>query len=279
MNACIRRHRRAALMMALAAAATSLPPAAIVAQQDSAEWLEQCREGSWRENRARFCEIRELTLRPPGRALDVDGRKNGGIAIHAWDGDSVLLRALIQTSAGSERIARELASEIRIVQDGARIYAEGPALERDDSWSVSYEIHVPRRFDLTLETRNGPISVRGVTGSMQLRAQNGPIVLRGLGGDVRARTQNGPLAITLEGTQWQGTGLDAETTTGPVVLTVPEKYSARLETGTRNGPTSIDFPLTIQGRFDPRRISVDLGSGGPPVRAVTVNGPVTLRRP
>jgi DUF4097 and DUF4098 domain-containing protein YvlB len=101
--------------------------------------------------------------------------------------------------------------------------------------------------------------------------------LDGVAGDVRARTVNGPLVVTLEGERWEGPGLDSETENGPVVLTLPARYSAHLETGTVNGPMSIDIPVTLQGRIDFHRISTDIGSGGATVRAVTTNGPVTVR--
>ena len=32
-------------------------------------------------------------------------------------------------------------------------------------------------------------------------------------------------------------------------MSVPENYSAHLETGTVNGHLSIDFPVTVQGRI------------------------------
>jgi DUF4097 and DUF4098 domain-containing protein YvlB len=81
----------------------------------------------------------------------------------------------------------------------------------------------------------------------------------------------------LKGTKWQGAGLDLQTTNGPVNLSIPEGYNAHLETGTVNGPMRFDFPVTVQGRID-RRLSLDIGSGGPTIRVVTTNGPVIVRR-
>jgi len=100
-----------------------------------------------------------------------------------------------------------------------------------------------------------------------------------VGGDVHARTTNGPLDIDLTGARWEGTGLDAETTNGPVNLAIPESYSAQLEFGTVNGPMTVGFPLTvtIEGRVG-RRIVTKLGAGGAPIRVVTTNGPVEIRR-
>jgi hypothetical protein len=116
---------------------------------------------------------------------------------------------------------------------------------------------------------------------MELSAQNGPITLSGVGGDVHASTQNGPLHVRLTGVRWNGAGLNAETRNGPVQLAIPEDYNARLETGTVNGPMQSDFPLTVTlgGRESWRRLATTLGSGGPLVRVVTTNGPVTLKRP
>ncbi len=62
---------------------------------------------------------------------------------------------------------------------------------------------------------------------------------------------------------------------------MPENYSAHLETGTVNGNVSVNIPmnvaLTDRGRM-PKDITVDLGSGGPTVRAMTTNGGVRIGR-
>ena len=242
------------------------------------DWMDDCQESRGRGDRERYCELRETTMRATGRLLGVDARDNGGIIVRAWDGDEILIHARIQAQAESEEDARDLAKAIRVVAADDRIRADGPSTGRRESWSVTYEVHVPRRYDLNLETHNGPISVEGVTGRLEAEAVNGPMSLVNIGGDVRARTTNGPLTIRLDGTKWNGTGLDAETTNGPVTLSIPSDYSAHLETGTVNGPMSIDFPVTLQGRITRRMITTDLGSGGPTVRAVTTNGPVTVRR-
>ena len=88
-----------------------------------------------------------------------------------------------------------------------------------------------------------------------------------------------PLEVALGGHTWNGEGLDAETVNGPLERTIPADYSARLETGTENGPMNVNFPITmtVQGRLN-RRLSTVLGSGGPTVRAVTTNGPVEINR-
>lgn len=270
-----------ALLVLAGLAAT--PGSAQRDDRDDEDWLQDCRRDDygWRrhDRRYRYCEMRETGIHAPGGTLRVDPGRNGGVNIRAWDRDSIDIVVKIQVNAGSPDDAERLARDIRIVTTGGAIRAEGPARLDDEGWSVSFDIQAPRRSDLDLATENGPLSVRGVTGTMSLSAHNGPVALHGVAGDVHARVHNGPLTVYLAGNRWEGTGLDAETVNGPVVLAIPENYSARLETGTVNGPMSVDFPMTvtIQGRLN-HRLNTTLGSGGAPVRVVTTNGPLVIRR-
>ena len=142
---------------------------------------------------------------------------------------------------------------------------------------MSYDVWTPRNTDLHLSTHNGGIAVADIEGRLDMTAVNGGIKLEGIAGDVHGETTNGPLNVTLDGDRWRGEGLDLRTTNGPVNVDIPDAYSARLETGTVNGGMRIDFPVTLQGTIG-RHISTQLGDGGAPIRAVTTNGPVTIRR-
>ncbi|HEY6225350.1 MAG TPA: hypothetical protein VIW26_16325 [Gemmatimonadales bacterium] len=265
--------RSALSTVLLLAAATAL-----AAQEDPEEWLAQCRH-SWRrwDDRARVCVVRETGFRPAGGTLSVDPSENGGVSIYGWDRDSIAVVARIEGQAGTESDAQAIVDAVRIEAGGRHITARGPDTERRKSWAVTFDVYVPRHTDLSLSTENGPLSVEEVTGAMQLRAINGPVTLRAVGGDVTARVQNGPLSVELAGARWDGAGLDAEAQNGPVSLGIPEGYNARLETGTVNGPMNLAFPLTvtIQGHMT-NRIHTTLGDGGPPVRVVTTNGPLTI---
>ena len=261
-----------------------LSPALLLAQQDDretdAEWLEKCREGrSWgNDERGRACEVRSVPVRLSGRSLSVDGRQNGGVRVFGWDRDQVQVMARMQAHDRTDAEARELLSRIRIVADERGVRAEGPSTDRDyGGWSVSYYVNVPRRFDLDLTAHNGGLSVAGVSGKLALDTHNGSVALLDVGGDVRAHTQNGSLNVQLNGTQWDGAGLDAETRNGSVRLSVPERYAAQLETGTVNGSIRTDIPVTVSGNIS-RQLRIPLGGGGRTVRAVTTNGSVSITR-
>lgn len=264
-------------LCAAALAALALPCRPAAAQdEDLGDWARNCERWNRSSDRENFCQEREERIAVP-RLLRVDGHENGAVSVRGWDRDEVLVRERIQAWGPSRDDARRIAGAVRVHTAGGEIYSEGPDNGRGRGYAVSYIIYVPRRMDLRVNTSNGPLAVYGVTGRMDLRAHNGPVELSALGGDVRARAENGPLAVHLTGSRWNGEGLDAETTNGPVDLSVPDGYRATLTTGTVNGPMNVDMPLTVQGRF-PRQFTTQLGGGGAPVRVVTTNGPFVIHR-
>lgn len=260
-------------LIALAAVASPL-----AAQPSNEEWMRNCEREQTRNGRVVHCEVRESRI--PARGPVRVETENSPVAVRAWEGTDVLVRARIQTRAATEAEARELARQVRIDTEGA-IGATGPRTNGNRNWSVAYEIMVPARSDLDLRTENGPVSVERVSGTIQVRAENGPLDLRELGGTVNARAENGPVTITLAGRRWNGSGLDVETVNGPVTVRMPQGYAARLEASTVNGP--ISAPGTIQRpeggrRWTPGgRVSTDLNGGGPTIRVATTNGPLSVR--
>lgn len=266
---------RIALVLAVLAAPlfaqeTTLP------QSRADRFVRDCEERWGDRDRERFCEVRDLTLRPPASRLLVDGRQNGSVRLHGWDRNEVRVRALVQAWGDSRADAEALAKEIRIETDGDRVRSSGPSYRRRTGWAVTYEVWVPRKTSVDAGTHNGGITAEGIEGQLRLDAVNGGIALRDVSGDVRAETTNGGVSAILAGTTWRGTGLDLVTTNGSVTLEIPRGYNAELETGTVNGGMNIDFPITVQGTIG-RRLTTRLGTGGPRLRAITTNGGVRIR--
>ena len=249
---------------------------AVFAQRDKDRSL-ACREGNWYNDRlVSNCEIREQTL-SPGGPIDIDGRQNGGVSVKGWDQGQVLVRARVQTGAPNADEAASLARQIKVEVNGGKIFASGPENRKDYHWDVSYEVFVPRHSDVSIETQNGGIAIAEVNGKIEFTAVNGGVVLKRVGGAVRGSTTNGGLVVELSGDRWDGEALDVSTTNGGVIMSVPENYSANLQTGTVNGSVNVDFPVAVQGRVT-KQIAVNLGSGGALVKAMTTNGGVHLKR-
>src|SRR5256714_5011464 len=135
--------KRIALLLILIGAVS----AQSFAQKDGKDTLD-CRE--WQSGtRAVHCEIKEQTLPASGGLIKVDGRQNGGVAIKGWERNEVLVRARVQTTAPSQAEADALAGQIVINTSGANIFASGPDIRQDYSWSVSFEVFVPTLSVLT----------------------------------------------------------------------------------------------------------------------------------
>jgi DUF4097 and DUF4098 domain-containing protein YvlB len=234
-----------------------------------------CNDG-WNRDGASRCEVREETI-PGVNPLDIDAGRNGGIRVRGWDRGDVLVRARIVASAETDAEARRLVSAVRVETAGGHIRPDGPESDHNEHWSVSFDIQVPRTAFLTLNTQNGGISIDGFSGSAELHARNGGVSLKNVGGTIHGGTTNGGLDVDLNGDHWDGGGLDVETHNGGVRISMPENYSAELETGTINGRVNIDFPVTVQGTFG-RHLTTTLGAGGAKVRAITTNGGVIIRR-
>lgn len=263
------------LLIAIVAVGASVSQA-----QKRSEASMRCRDDDGDNRYARHCEIKEQTL-PAIGAITVDGKTNGGIAIKGWDRHEILVRAKVETRAPSQAEADSLAQQVRIETAALNIHAMGPESRDNYQWHVSYEILVPRRSDLSLKAHNGGISIVDVNGRIDFRTTNGGVSLSRVGGAVTGNTTNGGVHVELSGMRWEGETLNVRTTNGGVNLVMPENYSAHLETGTTNGNVKSDFPLNVplteRGRM-PKDISVDLGGGGPTIRATTTNGGVHLSR-
>jgi hypothetical protein len=238
------------------------------------EW---CRDVERQNRRQTSCDVREESLARIA-SLDVDTGGNGSVHVRGTSGSNTRVRLRIVGYAESEPEARELVLGVRVSTDGGRIRPTGPRGRDGQWWSVSVDIETPRELPMTLTTRNGAIAIEDAAGRTRFDTTNGAISLSDVSGDVRGTTVNGAVHVELEGTRWQGDGLDVSTTNGRVFVLLPPDYNAELHTETSNGGIAIDFPITVHGRLTglPRRLDATLGSGGPPLRVQTVNGGVSI---
>jgi DUF4097 and DUF4098 domain-containing protein YvlB len=200
--------------------------------------------------------------------------------------------------------AAEDASALRNVDvrlSGDELSASGNG---EHDWTVVFYITTPRGADLTVDTSNGPVSLRDVDGDLKLHtrngpltlhnvsghvdadAQNGPIGLRGGSGTISVRAQNGPLTVNLDGASFNGT-LEASTKNGPLSVRIPRGYaSGVLVEALGHGPVSCHAEGCREARAKMRNDDDDdwnqprsfsFGSGPQNVKVSTVNGPVTIR--
>jgi hypothetical protein len=264
--------------IAVAVMFLSAVAAPLAAQQQARAASGGCANESWGDDRQGFCEVREYTIPATGATLTVDASPNGGIVVEGSPRRDIVVQAKVVATADTEDEARAIAGRVQVVATATRVDADGPRnLDRHGRWHVSYRLAVPTNTPLSLKSTNGGISVDAVNSTVDLSTTNGGVKLSRMAGDIEGRTTNGGIEVDLEGSAWDGNGLDLQTTNGGVRLMVPAQYNAHLETGTTNGSVKIDFPVMVDGTRR-RSFVTDLGSGGATLRVRTSNGGVKISK-
>lgn len=269
--------RPAPALFALVAATTAAVPAAVRAQDDG------------RTERNVFTWSGQV---PAGRWLYVRN-VNGPIRVERASGAQVEVTADRTTRRGDPRSVR---FEARRAADGQGMVVcaiwNDRSCDQDgyhggnngwwgdgrrDEVSVAFTVRVPAGVRVDVNTVNGGLEIRGASSEVVARTTNGPVRAESTGGPVLAHTTNGPVFARMTSVG-DARDLDFGTTNGSVVVEMPDDLGAEVTMATTNGRVSTEFPATVQGRIDPRRLTVTLGDGSRRVRLRTTNGNVELRR-
>lgn len=222
-------------------------------------------------------------------SLKLHAAQNGGIYVTGGSGYSIKACK-----------AAELESTLRDMHINVGASDVTATVPDDGNWVIYFLVTVPRSVTADLESNNGPISLRDVSGSITARAtngpisvrnssgtmdlstQNGPISLAGGSGEVKLNAQNGPISVKLDDTIWNG-NLDARTQNGPLSVKLPRNFrSGTLIESAGHGPMSCHAEACNGARRswdddDERPRKIAFGSGPTVVHMTTVNGPVSVK--
>ena len=63
-------------------------------------------------------------------------------------------------------------------------------------------------------------------------------------------------------------------------MSMPAAYNAHFETATVNGHLNANFDMTVHGNLTElsKKMSTDIGAGGPTIHVETINGGVNVKR-
>ncbi|MFQ5551691.1 MAG: DUF4097 domain-containing protein [Gemmatimonadales bacterium] len=148
---------------------------------------------------------------------------------------------------------------------------------RDFDVEVEFTVRVPAGIMFVGRTVNGDIDIRDLVGDAVGVTVNGDVDVVAAG-TVEAHAVNGSIDAEMGSTDWTGE-LSFETVNGGIRLRVRDRFAAQIEASTVNGGFESDFPVTVRGRFGPRRISGEIGEGGQGMlRFRTVNGSISILR-
>ncbi|MDX1660457.1 MAG: DUF4097 family beta strand repeat-containing protein [Gemmatimonadota bacterium] len=221
-----------------------------------------------------------------GETVSVKGI-NGEVEARPTTGRTLRVEAQMRSKRGS---VRDLDVDVRQTSGGITICGVYPledggtknACDRGRSGdmrngtSIDFVVHVPPGVDFEGRTVNGGIETGDLDGNVSVSTVNGGIEVAGTG-TVQAKTVNGAIEAETGAASWDG-DLEFKTVNGSITVTLPANANARVEAKTVNGGLDTDFPLTIQGRWGPRRMEGTIGQGGGTLELETVNGAIRLRR-
>lgn len=133
-----------------------------------------------------------------GKKLVIDLKTGGSVEIRGWDQDEVSIQA---DRNGDDLQNYEV--EISEVSEGVRIHSHhvGPN-RRTYSSNLELKIKVPRRFDVSIETMGGGVTIEGVEGEFTGKTMGGALNLSNVKGTARLTTMGGN--ITLKSSELDG---------------------------------------------------------------------------
>lgn len=149
---------------------------------------------------------------------------------------------------------------------------------RNNDVSVEFRVLVPRGVKVGVHTINGDITVDGVTADLEAGTINGEVDIANAQSRVNASNVNGGVRARFNRLEGDAR-MEFTTVNGSVMVEMPSDGGADIDLQTVMGTINTNFEITLQGRFDPKRIRTHVGKpGGPRLKLETVMGSVELRR-
>ena len=241
-------------------------------ERDAFRWTGQIPAGRWITVRNLNGEIR---VEPStGNQVEVTATKS-------WRrGDPADVRIEVNKYGPGEQdvvICALWSEESYCDEDGYRHRNTGRN-RRDNDVSVEFRVRVPRGVKIGASSVNGSVTVDGATSEVKVGTVNGSVEATSTGGPVEASTVNGSVFARM-GRLTGSEDLNYSTVNGSIQVEFDgELTDADVEMSTVTGRFEINFPITIQGRLNPRHLRTRLGNGGRRIKLTTVNGNVELRK-
>ena len=153
---------------------------------------------------------------------------------------------------------------------------DGRMNTEDTKAEADFEVRVPSGVLFVGKNMNGNVTARGLVADAEASTVNGNVSVTTQGW-AEASTVNGSIKVTAGRADWQGSA-HFSTVNGSIELTLPEGFNAVVEASTVNGDFYSDFPLTVRGKFGPRKITGTIGDGGRKLKLETVNGSIRINK-
>jgi len=269
--------------------------------------------GSGTAHSAEGGEVRRVSERlipfPPGGEVHIED-KNGRLTVEGWPRREVRIQITrvvrAEDNTKVEALMKDLQTDVEVRKGRIDIVSRFPKRRESigiwdilgrkvASLQIHYYVQVPSQTDVALQTSNGEVRARGLSGGLEAKTTNGDmrvgnvkgtvrvettngeIELTGVSGEASAHTTNGGVSAELRMVPPKG-DVELETTNGNVTAYFPADLKATLEATTTNGRVSIAFPVTREGVGSSKSIRGTIHGGGAKISLATTNGNVEVRK-
>src|SRR5947207_6144380 len=187
--------------------------------------------------------------------------------------------------------------EIKVVEsdDGITICAVYPTpprarqentCEPGESWHsstdnndvvVDFDVQVPAGVIFNGQTVNGEMSAEGLKADVRASTVNGSVRVSTTG-LAEASTVNGSVYAQMGRSDWTDE-IEFSTVNGRVTLVLPDgELNTDIRASTVNEEIESDYPVTVSGRFGPRKMRGTIGTGGRTLSLSSVTGDILLKK-
>lgn len=225
-----------------------------------------------------------------GKRLEVKGVNGDVRAVAASGAEAVVTAAKRARRSDPDEVKIEVVEHAGGVTICA-VYPTPPRARREnvceagDEWhsntedndvTVHFDVQVPAGVEFHGRTVNGEMSAEGMRADAKASTVNGSVRVTTTG-VAEASTVNGSVYVEMGRADWPDE-LDFSTVNGKITLILPAKLDTEVRASTVNGDMESDFPMTVSGRFGPRRWRGTIGTGGRSLNLSTVNGEIRLKK-
>ena len=136
-------------------------------------------------------EIHQEFQVQPGKKLNIDLKTGGKIRIEGWNKSAVSVDALID---GPDRDQCDV--QVKQTEQGIDIRSRYIGRDKHYETDGSFEIRVPSRFNIEIESMGGGVTIRNVEGEFEGSTMGGGLDLSGLKGKISLSTMGGRINLT-----------------------------------------------------------------------------------
>ncbi|HYJ85841.1 MAG TPA: hypothetical protein VEW46_07295 [Pyrinomonadaceae bacterium] len=236
---------------------------------------------------------------PYGGTLTLVGAPAGSITIEAWSNSEVDITAEVQLKADTEQDLDRLALVNNVVVDDepnhVRIFTTGthdksfmkqvkkfPKTLLGLPWKVDYRIRVPVATDLDVNAGRGPITIKGIEGTIQLSAAESETNLNLSGGTVNATIALGKVTLVIPVKSWRRGGVNIRVAVGEVNVELPPGFAADLDGEILRSGQIVNTHDGLEVRekpgITPRLMKARAGAGGTWFRFTVGDGTINIKK-